>query len=366
MKRKVLHVINGEYYAGAERVQDLLAARLPQFGYEVGFACVRPAAFETERTYKDAPLFNAKMSRRLDLRPARSLITIIRREGYQLIHTHTNRSAIIGLIAARATGIPIIHHIHGPASREGAPAWLNWLNMRLERAILRRMDAIITVSESLARSTAECRVPRERVTVVPNGVPTPTPLSARAVPGSRWLLGTVALFRPGKGLEILLDALQRVVAKGHDVNLHLVGSFEPAVYRDEIHRQASRLDLTSRIVWRGFQRNVYDELAQMDLFVLPSLSEGMPMAVLEAMAAGVPIVATKLPGVAEVVRDGIDGLLATPGDAGSLTDCLLQFLEGKVDWNAIRTAAYQRHIDSYSDVVMARAVARVYSSLVCA
>ncbi len=91
---RVMHVINGEHYAGAERVQDLLALRLGEFGYEVGFACLKPGRFVGQRRSQSAPLYELPMRSRLDLRPARRLARLVRAYGYQLIHTHTPRAAL--------------------------------------------------------------------------------------------------------------------------------------------------------------------------------------------------------------------------------------------------------------------------------
>jgi glycosyltransferase involved in cell wall biosynthesis len=103
------------------------------------------------------------------------------------------------------------------------------------------------------------------------------------------------------------------------------------------------------------------ELAMMDVLVLPSLiSEGMPMSLLEAMAAGVPVVGTRVDGVVDVIRDRIDGLLARPGDAEDLAGALGQIICGDVDWQALREAAHRRHAETFSERSMAAGVAAVY------
>ena len=98
---RVLHVINGEHYSGAERVQDLLARQLPQFGYEIGFACVRPVLFPSSRETKSAPLVEMPMAGRFDLGVVKKLARLIRDNDYQLVHAHTPRTSLVGRLAAR-------------------------------------------------------------------------------------------------------------------------------------------------------------------------------------------------------------------------------------------------------------------------
>ena len=113
--------------------------------------------------------------------------------------------------------------------------------------------------------------------------------------------------------------------------------------------------------WVGFTNDVSAELAQMDLFVLPSLfGEGLPMVVLEAMAAGVPVIGTRVEGVPEAVADGIGGLLAEPNSAEDLARCLHDILSGTVSWTDLRENALQRHASEFSDQAMASGVAEVY------
>jgi glycosyltransferase involved in cell wall biosynthesis len=358
---KVLHVINGEHYAGAERVQDLLALNLPKHGFEVGFVCVKPARFAQCRKATDAPLRELPMRWRFDLAPARRLAALIRSEQYALVHTHTPRSAFIGRLAAAWSGVPVVHHLHSPTAADTTHRLRNWLNAATERASLTGVDAVIAVSQSLARYAKRIGIAAEKVCVVPNGVPCRLTLRPREKPRGDWMLGTVALFRPRKGLEVLLHALASLKAARLPVTLRAIGSFETAQYEANTKALAATLGVADRIDWRGFSSNVNAELDQLDLFVLPSLfGEGMPMVVLEAMAAGVPVLGTNVEGVPEVVRDGLEGLIVPPGDARALAAAIEQFIAGRVDWTALRTNAHRRQSDRFSEQTMAAGVADVY------
>ncbi|MCA9269332.1 MAG: glycosyltransferase, partial [Planctomycetales bacterium] len=361
------HLINGEHYAGAERVQDLLAARLPALGYEVAFACLKPGQFAASRQTPSAPLYDAPMRSKFDRQPVRDVVRLLRDGGFDILHTHNPRAALVGSAAARRAGVPWVHHLHSPTSRDTTRGWPDRINAIVERFLLRRAAAVITVSHSLADYARESGIKSDRIHVVHNGVACRGPLAPRVVPDRDWTLGVVALFRPRKGLETLLDALARLLVNGHHVRLTAVGGFETPDYEAAIHSQVDRLGLAGVVDWRGFQRDVDRELAAMDLFVLPSLfGEGLPMVVLEAMACGTPVVGTRVEGTPEAVRDGLDGVLAIPGDADDLARSIERFLSGEIDWQRVRTSAHRRQADQFSDQSMAAGVARVYETTLAA
>ncbi len=357
----VLHVINGEFYAGAERVQDLLAKRLPAFGFSVGFACVKLDLFGELRESRSAPLFDVPMWTKFDLRAAYRVARIVRERGYRLIHGHTVRTALIGGTAAALTGVPMVYHAHSPSSHDSIRRWTDWFNGRIEQLSLKHVSRVIAVSQAMAEHVKQEGFDPSRITVVPNGVPAVPDLAPRSTPQGRWTLGVVALFRPRKGLEVLLDSLAMLLHDGLPVHLRAVGTFESPKYAAEISALARRLQLTEHITWTGFSGDVANEMQRMDLVVLPSLfGEGLPMVVLEAMASGVPVVATRVAGVPEAIRDRQDGLIVEPGNAEELARAVAGLVRGEVDWSALRANALERHAQLFSDRSMAEGVARVY------
>jgi glycosyltransferase involved in cell wall biosynthesis len=357
----VLHIINGEHYAGAERVQDLLGQQLPNFGYRPSFACLKLGQFAALRKCDDAPLYNVSMTSRADFSPVRRLTAIVRSEGYRIIHSHTARSAIIGAAVSWRTGVPMVHHVHSLTTCDTTHRFRNWVNCRVERIVLRRAKAIIAVSEAVGRYVREQGF---GVHVVPNGVPARKAVHSREASKCDWTIGMIALFRPRKGLEVLLEAIAELRTRGLPVRLRAVGSFETADYERQIKRLASQLLLDSAIDWTGFARDIDAEMAHMDLFVLPSLfGEGLPMVVLEAMSAGLPVVASAVSGVPEAIRDGAEGLLVEPSRPAALANAIGRFVSGDVSWQSLSSAALLRHAERFSDVRMASEVARVYDGV---
>jgi glycosyltransferase involved in cell wall biosynthesis len=361
---RVLHVINGEHYAGAERVQDLLAAQLIECGYRVDFACLKPGAFDVARKFRGARVFDLGMRNRFDLTPAWKLARLVKQQDYRLVHTHTPRAALVGRLAAMFSGVPLVHHLHSPTSRDSTRSSRDAINARVERWSCRQAKAVLAVSDSMAEYGRSQQIPAQSLTVIPNGVPILGPLVDRATPCGHWTIGCVALFRPRKGIETLLDAIAILLGKGCDVSLRAVGVFETPEYEQQIHSLAARLQISSQIEWVGFSRNVTAEMSAMDLFVLPSLfGEGLPMVLLEAMAAGAPVVATRVEGVPQAIRDGQDGLLAVPASPNELAEQIYRVITGKVDWQALRASAWRRQAECFSDRRMAQQVAEVYRRL---
>jgi glycosyltransferase involved in cell wall biosynthesis len=365
---RVLHVVNGEHFSGAERVQSHLGRCLPQFGVQADFACVKPGRFLQRLREQGGEWgrgYDLAMRSRLDVRAAWGVRDLVRQQGYEVLHAHTPRTAMITSLASRLTGVPWVYHVHSPAARDSAQAMSNRVNSWIEKLSLRSCDQLITVSESLRRDCLAGGADERRVAVVHNGVPAICPpRQSTPVPGGRWVIGMVALMRPRKGLEVALEALAQLQRAGHDVVLRCIGPFETKAYQGEILARIERLGVGRRVEQVGFTDDVPAALAKLDAMVLPSLfGEGLPMVVLEAMAAGLPVIATRVEGTPEAITHGVAGLLAEPRDPSSLAAEIAALVGGRHDWQRISQAARDRHRRCFSDSTMAEATASVYRSL---
>jgi glycosyltransferase involved in cell wall biosynthesis len=370
---RVLHVVNGEHFSGAERVQSHLGRCLPAQGVTADFACVKPGRFADMLDSRcDLPTgenwgrgYRVKMRGRWDFVQSKRLADIVRKENYAILHAHTPRTAMLASAASRITGVPWVYHVHSPAARDSARPISNRINAWIERRSLANCAHIVCVSNSLREELIRTGHDAQRVSVVHNGVPAIRPeRTARPVVGGPWVIGMIALMRNRKGLEVALDALARVRQHGYDVTLRCIGPFETDAYRKKIDRRVSDLEIGPHLDWVGFTQNVPSELARLDAMVLPSLfGEGLPMVVLEAMAAAVPVIATRVEGTPEAVRHGVEGLLAEPRDAESLAEQIESLVSGRYDWETMAEAAAARHGEHFSDITMARATANMYRKL---
>jgi glycosyltransferase involved in cell wall biosynthesis len=203
------------------------------------------------------------------------------------------------------------------------------------------------------------------VVAIANGVAEQEPIFAiDRIEQSSWTLGMVALIRPRKGIEVLLQAFREVLRSNPEVRLNVIGSFETPEYESQVLAQTKELGIESAVRWKGFTRDVNSAIRELDALVLPSLfGEGMPMVVLEALAVGVPVVATRVEGTPEVIRDGREGYLAEPSNPQSLARTIERLISDRHAWCRMSQQAWNRHQESFSDVRMAQRVAHTYKRI---
>ncbi|MBU1698666.1 MAG: glycosyltransferase [Candidatus Eisenbacteria bacterium] len=234
----------------------------------------------------------------------------------------------------------------------------------------RRASSVVAVSDHLARTAEGWGVPAERLVTIPNGVP-----RQDADPGGRdrirgelklsedtVLLGMVGNFHPGKGHVDLLQALRKVAAEAPiPWHLMLVGDGRTL---SEMERLAAELGIGERITFRGRVEDVGMHLAAMDLFVFPSHSEGMPNALLEAMAAGVPCLASDIPVHREILAGGAAGGLFAPGQVDALAALIRGMLQLSPEQRRESGRRAKRRIEeAYSIPVMIKSYEKLYNNL---
>lgn len=228
---------------------------------------------------------------------------------------------------------------------------------RLKRFLSRRLAAHVAVSNATARAVeAEAELPPGSIRTIHNGVPDPglVPLRKGSVDPA---LAVIGRLDRQKGLDVLLDALIDVP----DVAVAVVGD---GPQRTALTAQAERLGLAARVTFLGWRDDVAAELARVDALVLPSRAEGLPLVVLEAMLAGVPVLATDVGGVRECLEPEQTGLLVPPEDAGALAKALRRLL-GDAELRArLAAAARERALECHTTAVMAARYERLYAELI--
>ncbi len=356
----IAHLIESSGPGGAERmVADLAREQqvrgcrttvfLPENGEGWLAAQLEGSAVSVEHYALDTPL---------SPRCAWQLANAFRRRGITLAHSHEFSMAVYGSCAARAAQIPHVITMHG--ARYYAGKMQRRLAMRFAVA---SSQATFAVSSTLARQLSEdLRVERSRIDVVPNGVQPGTPVASTlrtelGIPAAVPIVLAVGNLYPVKGHRVLLEALALLPTDAHVV---IAGR---GASEQDLLGLAEQRGLLPRLHLLGLRNDIPNLLAAADVFVQPSLAEGLPMAVLEAMFAGRPIVASNVGDVGEAVGD--DGaLLVPPGDARELAAALTRVLEQPVLASALGANARGRAMRSYGLSSMVERYAALYAPLI--
>jgi glycosyltransferase involved in cell wall biosynthesis len=249
---------------------------------------------------------------------------ILRQAACDLLHTHGYFADLCGIPAARMLGLATVATCHGYISADRKLQLYN----RLDKLVLRACGKIIAVSDGIRGELVASGLRPERIVTIKNAVPLPggeeevrrrrrVQREAGTLDEGDFVLGYVGRLSSEKGVRMLIEAVSILRNEGKPIRLVVVGDGPERCDLEELARQKS---LADQVWFAGFQEEVGGWLPAFDAFVLPSLTEGTPLALLEAMAMGVPVIATAVGGVPKVVTDGINGLLVQAGDALSLAE----------------------------------------------
>jgi glycosyltransferase involved in cell wall biosynthesis len=280
-----------------------------------------------------------------DLGVVAGLIEVVRARRISLIHAHEFYMAAVGAAVSRLTGIPLLVTVHGKGY---------YPDKRRRRLLYRLIAAQATRTVAVCRDLAEffCRTtgtPASRVEVVYNGIDVESLagvprdrelLAGVGIPLSAPVVGAVGNLYPVKGHAHLLRAMPAVVAGRPDAHLVVLGR---GALHDPLLAEAATLGLSDRVHLLGHREDVARWVAAIDVFVLPSLSEGLPLSLLEAMAAGRPVVVTAVGGVPEVVQDAVTGFVVPPASPGALASRILALLRDTA-LSAVMGAAGQTRV----------------------
>lgn len=256
----------------------------------------------------------------------RKVYSLLKNQKFDILHTHGYRADVMGYLVARALNVPTISTCHGfiPNDRK-----LRIYNS-IDRYLLRYFNRVIAVSMSIRESLVGAGVKEKNISIIPNAVKTKIDASnfhefrnrKRKLLGwndEHFVCGYVGRLSEEKGLEYLIQAISHLSKNAMPVKLALIGD---GTLRNGLERISKDLATSEHIAFLGFQENVQDWLPSLDVFVLPSLMEGTPLALLEAMLCGIPIIATKVGGIPDVVETGKNGILVNPGRSEELVDAI--------------------------------------------
>lgn len=324
---RVLLVVDSLDVGGAERQVVELASALAQRGHSVTLACSVEGAlapFAQRAGVEVQPLLHRLIKRRPSLRYTWELAKLIHRGRFHLVHAHMFASALASACATLGTGIPLVITEHSQAAWRSRSAW--WCS----RWSYSQAKHVITVSREIKwRLVEQEGVPYDRVSVIMNAVPAAPDqfvvgaLNLPGVPQSSPLVGVAARLQPEKGVMYFLQAAAFILRCLPQVHFLVIGD---GPLRKALQAYVEQLGIQEHVHFLGFRLDARAIVGLLDVLVVPSLSEGTPLVTLEAMAAGVPVVASMIGGIPEQIRHQQEGLLVPSGDAQALGEAVLQLL----------------------------------------
>ena len=374
---KVLQLISSGGYYGAENMLLNLCASQQKAGCQNSLMIFYNVHAPNVEFYERARRrgLSVRMVHcqgRADWRAVRQIEECIQEDGIQLLHTHGYKADLYGYVAARRSGKPIVATCHNWV---GGTAALGIYN-HLDRMTLKRFRGLAAVSESVAQRLIASGVSAQKIRTIANGIDVQAferarPSAVLDFDGSK-VIGMVARLDLQKGFECLLRAARELCGAFPALKVVIVGEGPDRI---AIESMIQRFELQSNVILAGQHSDMPSIYAAMDIFVLPSLNEGLPMTILEAMAASKPVIATRVGAIPKVIQDGETGLLVDPADSDGLRNALARLLADSDlccrigsaghDWvsrNYTSEAMALKYRQMYADVLGTPAIATVPTS----
>ena len=320
---RILHVETGNLYGGALQVHYLLRGLADRENIESTLVCPNGSAISEAAMENVKRLYQVPMKGDLDLVFISRLVSIIRKENPDIIHLHSRRGAdILGGIAAKLTGKSCVltRRVDNPENRL-------WAGVKY-----RLYDKIITISEGIREVLISNRIPPRKITCVHSAVD--MDLYGQTCDrdwflrefglkeGSR-VCGTVAQLIDRKGHRFLIRAIPEILKAIPDAVFLFFGK---GPVEDQLKSQCRELGIEKHVHFTGFRGDLDRIMGCLDIVIHPALMEGLGVSLLQAAAAGIPIVGTRVGGIPEIIRDGVNGYLIPPSNVQSITDTVVKIL----------------------------------------
>jgi glycosyltransferase involved in cell wall biosynthesis len=303
-----------------------------------------------------------------DLQAVCRLVRLCRRIRPDIVHAHSSKAGFIGRLAGRLAGVPsVIYTPHAFSWEMRRRGVLRVLFRMLERVAVPWTDHLIAVSEHEKQLALGLGFPESRVTVIPNGVPVDergggAPASSRTAQGGGVTIGFVGRLCRQKGADLFFAVVPAMIAACPSARFLVVAG--EGSWGEKIRGFVSRQPWRERVIWRQAcdEVEVSQSLTEMDLLLMPSRWEGCPYTLLEAMQAGVPVVATRVGGIPELLRDGTDGLLVADEDAVALAEATIR-LAGDEALRRTLAASARKRVAIFALERMLTRTASLYEAL---
>ncbi|MBI4522558.1 MAG: glycosyltransferase [Deltaproteobacteria bacterium] len=369
---KVLHIINTLSAGGAELHLLTLCRHLKRHRVETVVACLREQIKGSRSLVSDFQqqgirVVNLRADRMFDPRCLFKLIRLVGEEKPDIVHTHLPRADFAGAMTTFFRGEVLwVCTIHAIYSASWSGKWF----LPLFDVFWRRANTIIAISKAVKTwLVEERRIPSQKIRVVHYGIE-PDRFNIATVGGGETysvngspLIGSIGRLERGKGYDILIEAMPAVHKRAPDALL-LIAGHDPWGYSKSLQAASSRLGLDGTVRLVGFQNNIPAFLHALDVFVFASRSEGFGQAVIEAMAAGKPVVASKIPPLTEIVVDGESGLLVEVDNPGAFARAISSLLLDPEEARRLGKQGQQRVYEHFTAEKMSAETFSLYRELI--
>jgi sugar transferase (PEP-CTERM/EpsH1 system associated) len=369
-RKHIMHVVRtGSAVGGIESGIINIANHIPAERFRVSLC-----AFDTQETFsqrisrKDAEYhLLPKTGSGVDWQLIGRLSRLFRRTKIDIVHSHNWATFLYAVSAAAWAGVPIIHGEHGNTFDElGAT---NVPKLWTKRLLGPRVDRLVAVSQAIAAEWVKYGVPLPKIAWIPNGVDVER-FRPRAdvkrlrrsfgMPEEGYVIGTVGRFDPIKQYAVLIEAFAQITSRRGDCHLAFLGD---GPCNEELQSLAEGLGIGTRVSWLGHRCDPELFLPALDIFALPSLSEGMSNAVLEAMSSGLPVVCSDLSAHREALEQDKEGALIYPCNPQTLAEALEGLINDTDRRRALGAAARRKVVAQFNMARMIADYARLYGEV---
>jgi len=363
----VLHIISSLPLGGAENQLLTLVPALNNDYFRVHVCCLRGEGILAGKLRaRGINVFSLNMRLRYWPVAIFKLCRLIKQLNAQIVHTHLFEAGLLGRVAAKIVGVPVII-----TTEHNMGLWKKRHHVLLERLVNRFTNKMIAVSEDIRQRRIHNEgIPPEKIVTIPNAVDIErfNRINSREqtrndlnIDTSFYVIGTIARLDPDKRIDHLLEAASIICKIFPQARFLIIGD---GLLRNKLEDQALNLELLPKYVkFLGSRQDIPELLTALDIFVLSSEREGLPVSLLEAMAASKPIVATAVGGIPEVIHNGVNGLMVPPCEPKYLADAIISLIENNTLRESVTSNGFRSVKTKYSLDVVSQQIFTLYDSL---
>lgn len=367
-KKRILHFIGGGELGGAEELLLSLMKLLDKERYEAQLICLCEGPFAQLAARQGFKVAVIPMRHKFDLGTIKPIKEYLLKNRIDLVHTHGVRANLVARTAAKQMRLPVVTTFHSVLRYDYDSIYKALIAKYLTIATNKYTDKYIAISGAIKEEIKALGVPDELITVIHNGLDTgkyaqplnpPVTKSELGLDQARPTISMIARLHPVKGHRYFLQAAREVLDRGEKVQFLIIGE---GSYRTQIQKWIQDLSLEGDVLMPGYYSPIENIYRVSDLLAVPSLMEGLGLVVLEAMYFKVPVVASNIGGIQEIIRHRENGLLVEPEDAHGLAEAIITLLQDQKLALQL-TEAGQETLPFFSPQRMARQVEETYHSL---